>query len=60
MSNDEINHLRATMDQLKTELHEERSRVDALKSCLEQEREKYNKLRLEIVDIPIEFKTSMK
>ena len=47
MSNDEINHLRATMDQLKTELHEERSRVDALKSCLEQEREKYNKLRLE-------------
>lgn len=44
MSADEINHLRATIDQLRTELNEERSRVDALKSCLEQEREKYNKL----------------
>ena len=44
MSTDEMNHLRATIDQLKNELHEERSRVDALKSCLEQERDKYNKL----------------
>lgn len=44
MSTDEVNHLRATIDQLKNELHEERTRVDALKACLEQEREKYNKL----------------
>ena len=44
MSTDEINHLRATIDQMKNELHEERTRVDALKACLEQEREKYNKL----------------
>ena len=44
MSNDEINHLRGTIDQLREELHEERSRVDALKACLEQEREKYNQL----------------
>ena len=44
MSTDEVNHLRATIDQMKNELHEERTRVDALKACLEQEREKYNKL----------------
>ena len=46
MSAESINHLRATIDQLRNELHEERSRVDALKSCLEQERQKYNKLSM--------------
>lgn len=50
MSVDEINHLRATIDQLRNELHEERNRVDALKACLEQERDKYNKLSASIVE----------
>lgn len=44
MTADEINHLRATIEQLKGELHEERTRVDALKACLDQERDKYNQL----------------
>ena len=48
MSNDEINLMRGTIDQLKEELHEERSRVDALKACLEQEREKYEQLSASI------------